>query len=87
MKKYVYFLTICFPVKWSPLESTAGIGNFLPSLLKVILDMDENGQRESGRHKADQYKSLHAQVNDEYSGLYEALILYLLDFSMLMCGN
>ncbi|XP_039121898.1 barley B recombinant-like protein D [Dioscorea cayenensis subsp. rotundata] len=23
--------------------------------------MDENGQRESGRHKADQYKSLHAQ--------------------------
>ncbi|KAJ0971192.1 hypothetical protein J5N97_019151 [Dioscorea zingiberensis] len=37
------------------------ITHVLLSLLKVNLNMDENGQRESSRHKVDQYKSLHAQ--------------------------
>ena len=45
------------------MKSTAGVISCLILLLKVGAKMDDSGHRENGRHKADQYKSVHTQVS------------------------
>nr|WIL94298.1 BPC4 [Gladiolus x hybridus] len=42
-------------------DSQQNLGYCVLLLLKESVDMDDSGQRENGRHKADQYKSVHTQ--------------------------